>query len=214
MRTLGILFNRNMKADGVNVTTIVKHVPGELVRKSLHFLIALVPPLAAIDLPFTLSLLAAGTLFYAFAEASRQMGIPVPVLSDLTYLASRDRDEGAFVLGPVTLGLGAMLALLLYPEPAASVAIYALAFGDGVASLAGKAIGGPKIPRFGAKTFTGSLACLAVVFMTTLGLTGKPMESLVIACTATFLEALPLRNFDNLVIPFGVGLVAAEFLFR
>jgi phytol kinase len=93
------------------------------------------------------------------------------------------------------------------------VAIYALAFGDGAASLAGKAIGGPKIPRLGSKTFTGSFACLTVVFMTTLGLTQKPMESLLIAFTAAFLEAIPLGNYDNLVIPFGVGMVAAKFLF-
>jgi dolichol kinase len=34
-----------------------------------------------------------------------------------------------------------MLSLLLYPDPAASIAIYALAFGDGLASLVGKLVG-------------------------------------------------------------------------
>ncbi len=63
---------------------------GEVVRKSLHFLIAVVPVLACVNLPATLALLATGTLFYAFAESSRRLGNPILVVSDLTMIASRD----------------------------------------------------------------------------------------------------------------------------
>ena len=31
---------------------------------------------------------------------------------------------------------------------------------------------------------------------------------MIVAGTATFLEAIPAGNFDNIIIPFGVGLVA------
>ncbi len=186
--------------------------PGELVRKSLHLLIALVPLLASFDIALALSLLAAGTVFYTLAEASRRGGRPVLLVSDLTLIASRERDRGKFVLGPITLALGAMLSLLLYPEPAASIAIYALAFGDGIASLAGKLIGGPRLPLLRSKTVSGSLACLVMVFLMTLRITGKPLESAIIAGAATALEAVPTGDFDNLILPAGAGLIAARLL--
>jgi phytol kinase len=189
-------------------------VPGELVRKSLHLLIAIVPALAAVDLRLTILLVAAGTLFYTLAEASRRMGRPVLLVSDLTLIASRDNDQGRFVLGPITLGLGAMLSLILYPEPAASIAIYALAFGDGFASLVGKTVRGPRIPFLRGKTVSGSLACLAAVFLATFRVTGKALESLVVAAAATALEAIPVGDFDNLVLPLGTGLLASLLLYR
>ena len=43
----------------------------ELVRKSIHFSIALVPVLASINLTVTMFLVSAGTLFYAIAETLR-----------------------------------------------------------------------------------------------------------------------------------------------
>lgn len=185
---------------------------GEAVRKSLHLLVAFVPLLSSVDLSATVALLGVGTLFYSFAELSRRNGNAVLVVSDLTLIASRDRDRGHFVLGPVTLGLGAMLALLLYPEPAASIAIYALAFGDGVASLAGTLLRGPRIPLLKGKTLSGSGACFVVVFLTTYRITQRPWESLVVAASATILEAIPTGNFDNILVPVGVGLIASKFL--
>jgi len=183
-----------------------------MVRKSLHLLIALVPVLASINLQATIVLLAVGTVFYSLAEASRRQGNPVLVVSDLTLLASRERDMNGFVLGPVTLGLGALLSLLLYPLPAASIAIFALAFGDGFAGLVGTLVRGPRIPFLNGKTIAGSLACFVAVFTVTLGITMKPGDSLIVAAAATFLEGIPAGNFDNIIIPFGVGMVAAKLL--
>jgi dolichol kinase len=193
-------------------TAGIARVQGELVRKSLHLLIAIVPVLASANLPATLTLLAFGTLFYAFAESSRRYGNPIIVVSDLTVIASRDKDKPGFVLGPVTLGLGAMIALLLYPDPAASIAIYALAFGDGLAALVGKVVGGPKIPFLQGKTFSGSLSCFAAVFVMAYHISRRPVESLVIGTVAMVLEGIPTGNFDNIIIPFGVGIVATKLL--
>ncbi len=199
---------RLFRGERAHSTPAIARVQGEVVRKSLHLLIALVPLLASLDVRATLGLLALATLFYAFAEASRLRGMPVPVVSDLTLIASREKDRNGFVLGPVTLSLGAMLSLLLYPLPAASIAIYALAFGDGLASLVGTLVRGPRIPLLGGKTLAGSLACFAAVFLVTLRITGRPGAALVIAASATVLEAIHAGNFDNLVSPFGVGLVS------
>lgn len=190
----------------------IARVQGELVRKSLHLLIAVVPVLASVNLPGTLALLAFGTLLYAFAESSRRHGNPILVISDLTLIASRDKDKAGFVLGPVTLGLGAMVALLLYPEPSASIAIYALAFGDGLAALVGRVVGGPRIPLLQGKTFSGSLSCFGAVFVIAYHVSRRPVESLIIAGVATVLEGVPTGNFDNIIIPFGVGMVATKLL--
>ncbi len=199
-----------MRQGSVSVAIALERFQGEIVRKSLHFLIALVPLLASVNLSATLGLLAAGTLFYAFAESSRLRGIPVPLVSQLTLMASREKDRPGFVLGPVTLGLGAMLSLLLYPLPAASLAIYALAFGDGVASLAGTMLRGPRLPLVVGKTLPGSLACFAVVFAVTMGITQRPLDALAIGLASMLLEAIPAGNFDNIVLPVGVGLLATR----
>jgi phytol kinase len=190
----------------------VETLQGELIRKILHLLIALVPLLASYDLEATVALLAGGTLFYVFAEKMRTTGRTVFIVSDLTVIASRESDRGRFVLGPVTLGVGALLALLLYPSTAAALAIYALAFGDGLASLAGKLLRTPRIPLTRGKTLAGSLACFLAVLLSSMRLTGNPLKALVIAAIATALEMIPVRDFDNLILPVGVGFAASLLL--
>jgi dolichol kinase len=185
---------------------------GEVVRKALHLLIAFVPLLAGVDVRATMMLLAGGTLFYVFAERMRMDGQPVLLISDLTVIASRERDKGRFVLGPVTLGVGAMLSLLLYPSTAAAIAIYALAFGDGFASLAGKLLRSPSIPFTRNKTLAGTSACFLAVLLSTWKLTGRLSFAFSIALAATMLELIPIRDFDNLILPVGTGFVATWIL--
>ena len=183
----------------------------ELVRKSLHMLIAFVPSIAATaGVGTALVLLSLGTLVFAVAEYLRLNGHTVAIITQLTVLASRGRDRNMFVLGPVTLAVGAMLALLIYPATAAALAIYALAFGDSVASLFGRAFGQTEIVA--GKTIEGSLACLAAVWFVALLVTGRIEVALAIAAVATVLEALPTDDFDNIILPVGVGLVATILL--
>ncbi|MDR1175764.1 MAG: phosphatidate cytidylyltransferase [Treponema sp.] len=184
----------------------------EIVRKSIHFLIALSPLMASYNRFLTMLFLMAGTLFYVYLESLRLAGITVPFVSALTSAASRFRDRGRFVLGPVTLGLGALLAILLYPPPAASIAIYALAFGDGCASLAGKLCGQIR-PRFlFGKSLEGSSVCFIAVFIAAFRVSGNLGVSCVAALTAAAVEALPLEDIDNLAIPVTVGLVVQLIL--
>jgi phytol kinase len=180
----------------------------ELLRKSIHLSIALVPTLARIDFLFTVALLSTGIVAYALFEYLRLRGFVVPLVTRLTALAARRRDAGRFVLGPVTLGLGALLALLLYPNPAASIAIYALAFGDGLSSLVGKLFGSVRIPLTGGKSLEGSLTCFASVFIAAISITAAPMRSLAVALAATIVEAAPMKDFDNLLLPMATGAVA------
>ena len=185
----------------------------EIVRKSIHLLIGLVPTLATWNFGFTVALLASGILVYSYSEIMRLRGFEVAIVSKITAVAARRRDAGRFVFGPVTLGLGALLALALYPEPAASIAIYALAFGDGLSSLAGKAFGSIKIPFTGGKSVEGSLTCFIAVLCSAYAVTGDAPRSAAIAAIATVTEAIPTKDVDNILLPAIVGL-AAVALFR
>lgn len=178
----------------------------EIVRKSIHILVGIVPTLAAVNPQVTSTLLAFGILFYTYCEMLRLRGYEIAVVSRVTALAARRRDSGRFVLGPVTLGMGALFSLLVFPEPAASIAIYALAFGDGLSSLVGRLFGTVRIPFTGGKSLEGSLTCFLAVWAAAYGRTGDPSGALVIAGAATVAEAAPTRDLDNLLLPLAVGL--------
>jgi dolichol kinase len=177
----------------------------EIIRKSIHFLIALSPSMAALNRPLTVIFLAAGTLGYTWMEYLRLAGVRVPLVSSLTGMASRSRDRGRFVMGPVTLGLGAMLALLLYPSPAASIAIYALAFGDGFAGLVGKFFGKIRPAFLCGKSVEGSMACFTAVLIAAYRVSPDYPAAFAAALTATAVEALPLEDYDNIALPVTVG---------
>ena len=178
----------------------------EVIRKAIHFLIALSPSMAAVNKPLTVFLLLVGTLGYTLMENLRFSGVKVPLISSITSMASRPRDNGHFVMGPVTLGFGALLALLLYPSAAAAIAIYALAFGDGIASLVGKFLGNLRPVFLSGKSIEGSIACFTVVLISAYAVSGNAYVALTAAFTAMIVEAMPLNDYDNLAIPVVVGL--------
>jgi dolichol kinase len=188
--------------------TLFGEAKSELVRKSIHFLIALSPGMAAINYYFTVAALMTGVLGYTVMELMRLAGIKVPVVSALTSMASRPRDRGSFVLGPVTLGLGALLALLLFPSPAACIGIYALAFGDGFAGLVGKLYGRIRPAFLFGKSLEGSVACFAAVFISAYLVSHSFTVSIAAALSATIVEALPLEDYDNIALPLFVGFIA------
>lgn len=194
---------------GLAGTPLPAELRTELIRKSIHALIALIPSIAAVvGAEAALGVLAAGSIVYTYAETMRRSGHQILIISRITALASRRRDLDRFVLGPLTLALGAMMALMLYPATIAAIAIYALAFGDGLSSVVGKFWGRTVLPLTGGKTLEGSLSCMLAVLITTYAVTGRPMESIAIAVSATLLEALPTKDMDNFILPVGVGAVA------
>ncbi len=195
-------------AGRTGLTRFSGKIETEIVRKSIHILVGVVPTLAAVNLQVTTTLLGFGVLFYTYCELLRLRGYEVAVVSRVTALAARRRDAGRFVLGPVTLGMGALVSLLVFPEPSASIAIYALAFGDGLSSLVGRLFGTVRIPFTGGKSLEGSLTCFLAVWASAYGKTGDPAGALAVAAVATAAEALPTRDLDNLILPLVVGLAA------
>ena len=205
MSLIQYIFPRYSVAD-IGAIRIRGELRTEIIRKTIHFLIALAPSMAAINKMATIVILLTGVLSYTLMEYLRLSGVKVPLISSVTGMASRKRDMGRFVMGPVTLGLGALLALLLYPSPAAAIAIYALAFGDGIASLVGKLFGRIRPGFLFGKSVEGCFACFTVVLLSAYAVCGQLHVALVAAFTAMIIEAMPLEDYDNLIIPVIVGL--------
>ena len=177
----------------------------EIFRKSIHICSSLVPFLLGIMYKPVIALLLAALIFYSFSEIMRLNNHPIPLISKITELAARKRDENRFVLGPVTLVIGILIAALLLPLHCATVGIFALAFGDGTASLVGKLIGRVAIPGAHGKTVAGSLACFLAVYISTFCVSRSCLISLICAFFAMMIEALPLADFDNVIIPIAIG---------
>ncbi len=185
----------------------------ELFRKSIHICSAAVPFLLHVFGQRILIALACVVVCYTVAEIFRLKGRNIPVISQITAVAARKRDENRFVLGPVTLSCGIILCSLAWKPLPASIGIYALAFGDGLASLSGKLFGKVQIPFTQGKTATGSLTCFTAIFISTYASCGRTHVSLIVASVGMFIELLPLKDFDNIFIPLVLGGLAQYLLF-
>lgn len=184
----------------------------ELFRKSIHLCSALVPTLLHFAYYPVVALLVLVAVVYTISELLRMKGVNVPIVAKVTEIAARERDQNKFVAGPVTLVLGILCAAIFFEPEAARIGIYALAFGDGLASLAGKLFGHIHIPHTHGKTIVGSLACFLAVFVSSFAVCRNLYHALVLALVGMLIEVLPMADFDNLVIPVAIAAVA-QFAF-
>ena len=191
---------------------VKNELKSELGRKAIHLLVALVPCIAALDFmgkTNTALLLIAGLLFYACVESMRFLGIPLPFFSSLTKAVEREKEQGRFVIAPVTLGLGALFALILFPLDIAKAAIYALAFGDSAASLTGKCFGRIRPAFLKGKSVEGSLACFAVSALAGFLVFHDWKIASAMGAVSMVVDTLPVEDFDNLLLPLASGLTAS-----
>lgn len=201
----------------------LNNIAKEVFRKSIHLCSALLPFMMTKARLQVIVFLVFILLFYCASEILRLSGRDVFIVSAITKTAARKRDENKFVLGPVTLVLGILTAIFLWNPIPAAIGIYALAFGDGLASLSGKLFGRVKIPFTDGKTAAGSLTCFAAIFISTFITLYFSTEAryginitlfaLEIASVGMLIEVLPLKDMDNIVIPIVLGGIAQLQLF-
>lgn len=197
--------NRLFSRSGIAIKQRSVDVAKELFRKSIHMFSAAIPFLLKFAYAPILILLVLALILYCISESARIKGHEIPLISAVTAAAARQRDADRFVLGPVTLVLGIILAALLWKEDAAAAGIFALAFGDGLASLSGKLLGQTKVPLTRGKTAAGSLTCFLAIFITSFLVSKNAGVALCLAGTGMFMELLPLKDFDNVIIPVAIG---------
>lgn len=184
----------------------------ELTRKSLHLLIAFEAIILDISTYLAIGLLVAGMIVYGISEFLRHRGVEVPIIGPITARAARLRDGNRFVIGPITLALGALEAIMLFDPLPAKIAIFALAFGDSVSSLVGKTFGRIPMPLSGGKSVEGSIFCFLAVLVSSYSICGTLVPSLVIAFATAFVEFWPTKDWDNIIIPLAAGIVASLLL--
>lgn len=180
----------------------------ELIRKTIHISSAVTVLLAQRWYTQTIAAIIGMSVLYGISEWLLMHHYHMFCIAALTRLAARERDKGRVVYGPLTLAVGVVLALVLYPLHTAKIAVYALAFGDGVASLIGKKFGKTPLRFTRDKTVVGSAACFTVVACTSFVVSGSVWKSGLLALLTTVIEMLPLKDFDNLFIPLIVGFAA------
>lgn len=196
---------------GIELKNQLVSLRKEFFRKTIHICTAFVPIFLSFAHNTTIVCLCVAGILYIIAESLRTNGHEIPLISDITAAAARKRDENKFVLGPVTLVAGIISSAILWTESSATVGILALAFGDGLASLAGKAFGKIRVPYTNGKTVEGSLTCFAAIFCSTFFVTENCMISLLVATAGALIEVLPLKDFDNLLIPVLLGGIVSYF---
>lgn len=199
--------NNSIDKSGIVIRRYANDIFKELFRKSIHLCAAFIPLALKYFYTPVLVLLSLVLVFYIVTETLRYKGINVPIISAITQAASRKRDENKFVLGPVTLSLGILITALAFDWKCASIGIYALALGDGCASLVGKIFGRVYIWGTQGKTAEGSLACFCAIFISCFCVTKDASSSLLIAIAGMLIEVLPLKDFDNLIIPIALAAI-------
>ena len=190
-------------------TASVEELLVEVFRKTIHLSSALTVVFAERWYTITLAGIAGISALYCISEFLRMRNYELGIIAHITRYASRKRDKGRFVLGPLTLAGGVFLALLLFSMHTAKIAIFALAFGDGLASLVGKRFGKIRLAFFKDKTVAGSLTCFAAVFLSALAVSGSLWKSLILSVAGAGIEMLPLKDYDNLLIPIAIGFLAS-----
>ncbi len=182
----------------------------EIRRKFLHILIACVPIFSSLVYYSTQLVLFALLVVYMISECLRINGYSFPMLGSMTRSSIRKPEERGIAYGPVTLVLGASLSILLFPEIIAITVIWIVAFADTAATIIGRNIGNHRIPYNKSKSIEGSMAALIVAFLC--GIIYLPLfPSLLAAFFSSFVESLPLRSLDNLLMPVSTGIILLAF---
>jgi len=171
-------------------------------RKLIHLSALLVPILTQLtSKSIVLAALCLVLLAYVTEEVLRLRGRSLPVLTAFTLRMSEPGEGAHFIIRPVYLAIGVILALILFPTRIAYASIVIVAVGDPIAAYAGRRFGHRHIrPK---KTLEGSLSGFIASFLLA-SLITYPLAAFLGAAGAMLLELLDIPD-DNLTMPIGAG---------
>ena len=95
---------------GIYLRQKANSIAKELFRKSIHICSSFVPFFLSLAFYPTIAMLLFAVCGYSVCELLRLKGVTIPLISKVTEVAARKRDENRFVLGPVTLVFGIIIA--------------------------------------------------------------------------------------------------------
>lgn len=171
-------------------------------RKVVHLLALLVPVLTEITSKTeTLIALFIITIIYVLEEVLRLKGHRLPIVTAFTLRMSRRDETTHFVIRPLYLAVGIILALFLFPKTIAYASIGIVAVGDPVAAYIGGKFGRRHITR--KKTVEGSIAGFTASLLLA-SLIVSPFVAFVGSTSAMLMELLDKPD-DNLTMPIAAG---------
>ena len=176
----------------------------EISRKAIHVFNILIPILHIyffknkIDMIIFLS---AMVIFCFFIEIFRnQNSFISKFFAKYLSFMMRNFEKRGSLTGSTWVFVGALITIILVPQPFSLLALFFLAFGDTLAALVGM-----KFPfmKIGNKTLSGSLACFIMCLFIGILLDFEiSLEIIFIgAFTATIAELISIKINDNISIP-------------
>lgn len=137
---------------------------------------------------------------------------------------ARNGDPKEILKGPLFYGIVFVLLTIVYwvDSPIGIIALMVLSGGDGFADIIGRRIPSPKLKWSPNKSLAGSLAMfvggtffsLAVIFILSqqsllaVNFFNLLPKIILINVLATFIESLPLQDWDNITVPLSVVLMS------
>ena len=176
----------------------------EISRKVIHIFNIIIPLFHIYILKDKIDMiifLSAMVIFCFFIEIFRSQSSFISKFFE-KYLISmmRSFEKQGSLTGSTWVFVGALITIILVPQPFSLLALFFLAFGDTLAALVGMRF--PFI-KIGNKTLSGSFACFIMCLSVGLILDFEisPEIILIGAFTATIVELISIKINDNILIP-------------
>ena len=171
-------------------------------RKLVHLSALLVPILTEVtSKTLVLTVMCVITIVYTLEELLRLKGRRLPIITSFTLRMSRPEETARFIIRPIYLAVGIILALVLFPTRIAYASICIVAVGDPVAAYVGRKVG--RTPVRKKKTLEGLAAGFMASFLLA-SLIVYPVVALVGSAGAILMELLDIPD-DNLTMPIAAG---------
>lgn len=183
----------------------------EFARKSVHLISLCVPLVTYYSVGIAQLIILFFILFYSYSEFCKVRGKPF-FAHALINKMQRDEELKMYAKAPLFLAIGVLMAITFFTWKAALVGIYYAGFCDTVAALAGKKWGKTTLPLFTRKTYLGSLAFLVAALPVSFYFF-QPSKAIILSIGGAFLESLPFKDWDNLILPIVITFIAAQFFY-
>ena len=176
----------------------------EIFRKVIHIFNIIIPLFHIYILKDKIDMiifLSAMVIFCFFIEIFRsQSSFISKFFEKYLFFMMRSFEKQGSLTGSTWVFVGALITIILVPQPFSLLALFFLAFGDTLAALVGM-----KFPfiKIGNKTLSGSLACFIMCLFVGLILNFEISSEIILigAFTATIAELTSIKINDNISIP-------------
>ena len=176
----------------------------EISRKAIHIFNIIIPLFHIYILKDKIDMiifLSAMIIFCFFIEIfRRQNSFISKFFEKYLFFMMRSFEKQGSLTGSTWVFVGALITIILVPQPFSLLALFFLAFGDTLAALVGM-----KFPfiNIGNKTLSGSLACFIMCLLVGLILDFEISIEIIFigAFSATIAELISTKINDNILIP-------------